>query len=40
MKENNRTVGTLFLQIALGLLFVVSGIWTVQEQTEMMLPMQ
>ena len=30
MKENNRTVGTLFLQIALGLLFVVSGIWTVQ----------
>ena len=28
--ENKRTIGTLFLQIALGILFIVSGIWTVQ----------
>lgn len=28
--ENKRTIGTTFLQIALGLLFIVSGIWTVQ----------
>ncbi|MCR4579321.1 MAG: hypothetical protein K5681_03120 [Treponema sp.] len=28
--QNKKTVGTLFLQIALGLLFIVSGIWTVQ----------
>lgn len=30
METKNRTVGTLILQIALGLLFVVSGIWTLQ----------
>ncbi|MCR4631265.1 MAG: hypothetical protein K5786_06495 [Treponema sp.] len=30
MKDSNRTIGNIFLQIALGLLFVVSGIWTVQ----------
>jgi uncharacterized membrane protein YphA (DoxX/SURF4 family) len=28
--ENKKTIGTIFLQIALGLLFIVSGIWTVQ----------
>lgn len=30
MEKNTRTVGTLILQIALGLMFVVSGIWTLQ----------
>lgn len=30
MEKNTRTVGTIILQIALGLLFVVSGIWTLQ----------
>ncbi len=28
--ENHRSLGRIFLQIALGLLFIVSGIWTVQ----------
>lgn len=28
--EKNRSAGTLILQIALGLLFIVSGIWTLQ----------
>lgn len=30
MENKHRTVGTLILQIALGLLFIVSGIWTLQ----------
>lgn len=30
METKNRTIGTLILQIALGLLFIVSGIWTLQ----------
>lgn len=30
MERNNRSLGTLILQIALGLLFIVSGIWTLQ----------
>ena len=30
MENKKRTVGTLVLQIALGLLFIVSGIWTLQ----------
>lgn len=30
MEKKNRTVGTLVLQIALALLFIVSGIWTLQ----------
>lgn len=30
MEKNDRTVGTILLQIALGLLFIVSGIWTLQ----------
>lgn len=30
MIKNHRTIGTLFLQIALGILFIVSGIWTLQ----------
>lgn len=30
MENKKRTVGTLILQIALGLLFIVSGIWTLQ----------
>lgn len=30
MENKKRTIGTLILQIALGLLFIVSGIWTLQ----------
>lgn len=30
MIKNHKTIGTLFLQIALGILFIVSGIWTLQ----------
>lgn len=30
METKNRSAGTLILQIALGLLFIVSGIWTLQ----------
>lgn len=30
MTRTNRTIGTLFLQIALSLLFIVGGIWTLQ----------
>ena len=30
MEKKNRTIGTLVLQIALALLFIVSGIWTLQ----------
>lgn len=30
MEKRHRTLGTLILQIALGLLFIVSGIWTLQ----------
>ncbi len=28
--ENKKTIGTWILQIALGILFIVSGIWTLQ----------
>lgn len=28
--ENNKTIGTWILQTALGILFIVSGIWTLQ----------
>lgn len=30
MKSENKTIGTLILQIALGLMFLISGIWTLQ----------
>lgn len=30
MENKKRTVGTLILQIALGIMFIVSGIWTLQ----------
>lgn len=30
MEKKSRTVGTIVLQIALGLLFIVGGIWTLQ----------
>lgn len=30
METKNRSAGTIILQIALGLLFIVSGIWTLQ----------
>ena len=30
MEKTNRTVGTFILQIALALLFIVSGIWILQ----------
>lgn len=30
MERNDRTIGTILLQIALGILFIVSGIWTLQ----------
>lgn len=30
MERNDKTLGTIVLQIALGLLFVVGGIWTLQ----------
>lgn len=30
MIKNHKTIGTLFFQIALGILFIVSGIWTLQ----------
>lgn len=30
MEKNDKTVGTIILQIALGLLFIVSGIWILQ----------
>ncbi len=30
MEKKSRTVGTILLQIALGLLFIVGGIWTLQ----------
>lgn len=30
MERNDKTIGTILLQIALGLLFIVSGIWALQ----------
>lgn len=30
MEKNDKTLGTIILQIALGLLFIVSGIWILQ----------
>ncbi len=30
MEKNDKTIGTWVLQIALGLLFIVGGIWTLQ----------
>lgn len=30
MERNDKTIGTIILQIALGLLFIVSGIWILQ----------
>ena len=30
MEKQNRTIGTIILQIALALLFIVSGIWILQ----------
>lgn len=30
MEKNDKTIGTIILQLALGLLFIVSGIWTLQ----------
>jgi len=30
MEKTNKSAGTIILQIALGLLFIVSGIWTLQ----------
>lgn len=30
MEKSKKTIGTLVLQIALGLLFIVGGIWTLQ----------
>jgi len=30
MQKASKTIGTIFIQIALGLLFIVGGIWTLQ----------